>query len=196
MPLPRSPVRRKLVGIAIILYVLGFAAGLCIHRYSPDLSDKLYDQMVASFRAEFEGLDKALPIYTKIFTHNLSISAIMAFAGVVFAIPPVFILIANGIPLGLILARSERPVIVVLGSILPHGIFELPATFLAAAFGMLLGLDAAALISGWMKGQGEVPTRILVSDVKKVLGWFLLIAVLLAIAAAIETLLFLWYSSA
>ncbi len=195
MPLPRSPVRTKFVYIAIVLYIAGFLVGIAIHTYSSDLSDTLYHQMVETFRAEFHGLSTPVPIFTKIFLHNLYISAIMAFAGVVFAIPPVFILFANGIPLGLILARSERPVVVVLGSILPHGIFELPATFLAGAFGMLLGQDAASLVAGWMKGQGEIPTRIFISDTKKVAGWFTLVAVLLAIAAAIETFLFLWYAS-
>jgi stage II sporulation protein M len=117
----------------------------------------------------------------------------MTFGGIVFGVPPVFILLLNGVPLGLVLARSEKPILAFVGSVLPHGVFELPATILAGAFGLLLGVDAIGLIWLWMKGEGEAPTRILMADLRKVLSSFVLVVALLAVAAGVETFLFLIY---
>jgi uncharacterized membrane protein SpoIIM required for sporulation len=76
---------------------------------------------------------------------------------------------------------------------LPHGLFEFPAIFLAGSFGILLGIDSFKLIWYWMKGEGEAPTRILLSDLRKVLKAFILVVILLVVAAGIETLLFIIY---
>jgi len=189
----RSAIHSDLVLIATGLFVVGFVSGVLVTHYKPGIADALYKQMVETFTAQFEGIHGAGRIYSKIFLHNLSVCAIMTFGGIVFAVPPVFILLMNGIPLGIVLSRSEKPLLVFVGSILPHGIFELPATFLAGALGILLGIDALKLISSWMKGNGEASTRILLSDLRKILTSFLLVVLLLMVAAAIETFLFIVY---
>jgi stage II sporulation protein M len=149
--------------------------------------------MVERFRAEFDDIEGAFRIFTKILLNNLTICAIMTFGGIVFTVPAAFILLANGIPLGIVLARSGKPLYVFVGSILPHGLFEFPAIFLAGSFGLLLGIDAFSLIWNWMKGEGEAPTRILMVDLRRVLKGFVLVVVLLTIAAGVETLLFIIY---
>ncbi len=194
MLLSRTAIRSKLILIATGLYIAGFIAGVAASRLAPRASETLYDQMVESFRNEFEGIDGSARIFSKILLHNLAICALMAFGGLVFAIPPVFILLVNGIPLGIILARSEKPILVFASSILPHGVFEFPATFLAASFGILLGRDAFSLIWNWMKGEGEAQTRIIVADLTRVLKSFVLVMILLAMAAAVETFLFIVYA--
>ncbi len=153
----------------------------------------MYETLVERFRAEFEGVEGFTRIYFRILLHNLSIMAIMTFGGIVFAIPPIFILLVNGLPLGIVLGRVDKPVMLFLGSILPHGAFEFPATFLAGSFGILLGVDAGYLIWYWMQGEGEAPTRILLLDLKKILRAFLLVMVLLAVAAGIESVLYIVY---
>lgn len=132
-------------------------------------------------------------IYFKILLNNLSIMAVMTFGGIVFAIPPIFILLINGLPLGIVLGKSDKPVMLFIGSILPHGIFEFTATFLSGAFGILLGIDAGSLIWRWMQGEGEAPTRILLSDLRKVSKAFILVVILLVVAAGVETLLYVVY---
>jgi hypothetical protein len=54
-------------------------------------------------------------------------------------------------------------------------------------------MDSFYLIWNWMKGEGEAPTRILVADLRKVLKGFILVVVLLTVAAGVETLLFIVY---
>jgi stage II sporulation protein M len=78
-----------------------------------------------------------------LFLNNLFASLQMMLLGIVLGIPSLLGLFTNGALLGsmiTILSREGQPVLpfVVLG-ILPHGIFELPAFFISAAFGLKLG---------------------------------------------------------
>lgn len=189
----KTAIRKNLLLAAIGLYLAGFVAGIIMNQVAPEEAKSFEDQLVERLRSEFDGVEGAGRVYTKILLHNLSVCAIMTFAGIIFAVPPVFILLINGLPLGIVLARSENPLLVFAGSILPHGVFEFPATFLAGAFGILLGIDAFSLIHNWMRGEGEAPTRILLTDLRKVLMSFLLVVLLLVVAAAVETFLFIVY---
>jgi stage II sporulation protein M len=181
--------------LAFGLYLIGFIAGVVLHFYARPQADSFHDLMVERFRTEFDDIEGAFRIFTKILLNNLTICAIMTFGGIVFAVPAAFILLANGIPLGIVLARSDKPLYVFVGSILPHGLFEFPAIFLAGSFGILLGIDSFSLIWSWMKGEGEAPTRILMADLRKVLKGFVLVVVLLTVAAGVETMLFIVYGS-
>lgn len=189
----RTAIRKKMLLAAAGIYLTGFIAGVLINSYNHPLADELHHVIVERMQSDFQGIQGASRIFSKILIHNLSICVLMAFGGIVFGVPPAFVLLVNGLPLGVVLARSEKPIVAFLTAILPHGAFELPATFLAGSFGFLLGSDAFLVIWYWMKGEGEAPTRILVSDLRKVLTSFLLVLVLLAIAAVVETFLFLLY---
>ncbi len=191
--LRRTAIKRDLILWAAALYLAGFVAGVLVNTLSPYLAETLHSELVDRMAAQYEGITGAISIYSKILIHNLSICVLMTFGGVVFAVPPAFIILVNGLPLGLVLARSEKPILAFVGSVLPHGVFELPAAILAASFGLLLGVDAVRLVWYWMRGEGEAPTRMLLADLRKVLSSFLLVAALLAVAAGVETLLFLLY---
>jgi stage II sporulation protein M len=190
----KSAIKRKLLAIAVAIYVTGFLVGVGMKLLYPD-SAKIIEDQLSTITSQFEGIDSAARVYSKILLHNLSVCAIMTFAGIVFAVAPVFILFVNGLPLGIVLTGSEKPIWIFLTAVLPHGIFELSATMLAGALGILLGLDAFQLVRYWMRGEGEASTRILISDLRKVLKAFLIVLVLLAVAAAVETFLFFFYGS-
>jgi stage II sporulation protein M len=187
----RTGIKLNLLLIAVSIYIAGFVAGVLLNGAFPGLSDQLHDEMVESLRDEFADIDSFGGIYLKLFWHNVSRSALMVFAGIVFGILPVFMLALNGLLLGLVLARFDSPVVLFFTSVLPHGLFEFPAIFIAGAMGLLLGQDAISLVRYWMRGEGEASTRILVKDLKSVAPSFILVGVFLAIAAAIETLLIL-----
>jgi len=191
----KTALRKKMILAAIGLYLVGFVAGVMIDTLKPALADRLHHIVAERMQADFENTRGPGRIFSKILVHNLSICVLMAFGGIVFGIPPAFILLVNGLPLGIVLARSEKPVLNFLTAILPHGAFELPATFLAGSFGFLLGSDAFLVVRYWMKGEGEAPTRILVSDLRKVLGSFLIVLLLLIVAAGVETFLFIVYGA-
>ncbi len=190
--LTKSVIRRKLVLLALGIYMIGFALGVAMKLNYPEAAGMIEDQ-ISRISAQFEDIESPVRIYSKILLHNLAVCAIMSFAGIIFALPPLFILFINGIPLGIVLSGSDKPLWVFLTAILPHGVFELSATFIAGALGILLGVDAFQLIQNWMKGEGEASTRILLSDLRKILKAFALVIILLAVAAGVETFLFFFY---
>ncbi|MBH8598898.1 stage II sporulation protein M [Thermoactinomyces sp. CICC 10523] len=86
-----------------------------------------------------------LHAFLTIFANNLLASVTMIGLGLLLGLVPFFSMLTNGLMLGvtLHLAASEShasPLFVFLTTILPHGIVELPAAILAAAFGIHLGM--------------------------------------------------------
>jgi stage II sporulation protein M len=76
-----------------------------------------------------------------IFINNIKVSFIGMAAGIFFGIFPILEALANGYLLGFV-AMSVVKVegVLSLWKILPHGIFELPAVFIALGIGLRLGL--------------------------------------------------------
>ena len=77
-----------------------------------------------------------------LFFNNLVATIYVVVSGILAGLPTVFSLFVNGAAIGMILNmpgfEGNVLALVVLG-ILPHGIFELPAFFLSAAFGLKIG---------------------------------------------------------
>ncbi|MFT7615677.1 MAG: stage II sporulation protein M [Candidatus Woesearchaeota archaeon] len=124
-----------------------------------------------------ESLSEASPIgiFFAIFLHNIQASAILFFGGIFFAFPTVFLLGLNGLMIGNILAS------VPLSSwwlILPHGVIEIPALLLVAH----LGIKNADWV---FKRKGYVHRFL------ERLTVFCLLLILFALAALIETCVFL-----
>jgi stage II sporulation protein M len=78
-----------------------------------------------------------------LFLNNLFTSLQMVVLGIFLGIPSLFGLFFNGALLGSLLVtlgRESQPVFAFIAlGILPHGVFELPAFFISAAFGLKLG---------------------------------------------------------
>ncbi|MFT9487116.1 MAG: stage II sporulation protein M [Tepidibacillus sp.] len=80
-------------------------------------------------------------IYT-IFVNNMRLAFLMISLGILFGIYPMFLLFMNGLFIGYILKsllEAGQTVRFAILGILPHGILELSAIIIAAAFGMKLG---------------------------------------------------------
>jgi len=80
-------------------------------------------------------------------THNISVAFVSMAAGMTFGIGTILMLFANGLDLGAVCADYMRAgqTKFLLGWLLPHGVFEIPALLIASQAGLLL---AGALI-GW-----------------------------------------------
>lgn len=75
-----------------------------------------------------------------IFLNNLQSSFFIFILGFIFAIFPVIALISNGYLLGYVAATTSKiDGLLSIWRILPHGIFELPALFLALGLGIKFG---------------------------------------------------------
>lgn len=77
-----------------------------------------------------------------IFLNNLRTSFFLVILGIIFFIP-ILINVMNGLIVGVILkeriSQGASPSIIL--SLLPHGIFELPAIFIATALGLRIGFN-------------------------------------------------------
>jgi len=83
--------------------------------------------------------------FWRIFLNNVLASLTMMTLGLFFGFAPFFAMVTNGMVLGMTLklaekATGEHPLWIFATTILPHGILEIPAVLLSAAFGVHLGL--------------------------------------------------------
>ncbi|MBS3080767.1 stage II sporulation protein M [Candidatus Pacearchaeota archaeon] len=72
--------------------------------------------------------------------NNISNSFIGMLLGIFLTLPTLFVLVLNGYVLGFVASKSvETEGFLILGRLLPHGIFEIPAIFISTAIGIKLG---------------------------------------------------------
>jgi len=70
-----------------------------------------------------------------IFLHNSTAAFLMIILGLFFGIPPLISIAANGLLAGIVISKAvtQKGIGFTLATILPHGIFEIPAVILAAS---------------------------------------------------------------
>jgi stage II sporulation protein M len=171
-----------------VLFLASIAAGVLGATVNPDRHTELLREATERLRPALEALqtgDNARAIGI-IFWNNLRVTLLILGTGMLvfpllLGIPVVFVG-ANGYLLGAIMTLSQQAPERLLLSILPHGVFELPALIIAGAWGLKMGtkwlLPAAAGRRGdtWretvFEGLWIVP----------------LVTALLAIAAVVEVL--------
>ncbi len=118
--------------------------------------------------------------------NNLVASLTVMLLGVILGIPPLLGLFSNGALLGSVMAAlagegvSVFPFILL--GIVPHGIFELPAFIISAAFGLKLGYHLIFPLPGKKRGES------LVTIWRDYWSVFPLILKLLVLAAFLEVL--------
>ncbi len=118
--------------------------------------------------------------------NNLVASLTVMLLGVIMGIPTLLGLFSNGALLGGVmaaLASEGIPVFpFILLGIVPHGIFELPAFFISAAFGLKVGYHLIFPLPGKKRGES------LVTIWREYWSVFPLILKLLVLAAILEVL--------
>lgn len=157
------------VYFAVGVFLLGIVLGVLL----PEVSI----ERLAIFREFAESLkgQGAGSLIVAIFLKNASATAASILLGVVIGIVPLFAASSNGMLLGALLLLQPAG----LWCILPHGVFELPAVFIAWGVGIWIGL--------WVFG----PDRLGLLRVRLRRGGRIFLAVvlpLLVVAAIIEGL--------
>jgi len=105
--------------------------------------------------------------------------------GIFFGFVPIFNSLFNGLVIGYVLARvSNLDGIGELWRIIPHGIFELPAIFIALGIGLRLGLSLFDKVE-----RSHLANRVY----RAILVFVFVVLPLLMIAAIIESLLISFY---
>ena len=178
--------RRKLrpyLAISMALFIAGGLLGALATFYAPHIA-QYFNQNVGEFVKLFRALPK-LALAAAIFLNNTIKALLVIVGGLALGLFPVIFLLANGAALGFVLSASmqSRGLLTALLAILPHGIFELPAIFLATGMGLLLGRCAIRKLL--------CPDALSIrSELTLALRFFVRIVVpLLAIAALVESFL-------
>ncbi|KEO81773.1 stage II sporulation protein M [Tumebacillus flagellatus] len=125
--------------LAFCLFAFGWVIGelftdQILHVVKPSL------EQLKSLAEKAQAQNSGLYTSTLIFGNNLRACVTMLLLGVLACAPSVLTLLFNGMMIGVMLGGTQEHVLgLVAFGILPHGIFEMPAIFISAAFGMKLG---------------------------------------------------------
>jgi len=162
---------RPFIFFGIALFVIGILIGtLMPERFTP---------LLASVRELAHELRDAgmVTLVAVIFFKNVSAAFFSMWLGSLWGIVPVVSALTNGIAVGIIFAWSRSEILIFLG-LLPHGIFELPAMFIAWGLGIWRG--------AWLWGKrNSEPYRVRAQASYRI--FFMIILPLLVVAALIES---------
>ncbi|MBI2644672.1 stage II sporulation protein M [Candidatus Uhrbacteria bacterium] len=140
----------------LILFCVGIVSGAGAYSIVPDLQNQIAD-MFREIIGDTFTFDFAMVL--RIFVNNTTAALIMIFGGVFFGLVPFFAIFFNGFIMGYIIVGSffAFPVSILktlyfsFATIIPHGIFEIPAILFSAALGMRFGIE-------WMQ-KSSAPNR-------------------------------------
>ncbi|THE64600.1 stage II sporulation protein M [Salinadaptatus halalkaliphilus] len=113
------------------------------------------------------------------FGNNWFVAITTAFAGIALLIPALVSLVFNGVFIGAI-ARLETEPIELLAFIIPHGIVEIPAIFVASTLGIWLGL------AWWRTYRGHADRESFADALERAFWVLIGVGLLLALAGFIE----------
>lgn len=161
------------------LFVLGWALGALFTDSILKVVQPSLDQL-RQLAEQAKG-QSAIATSGMIFTNNLRAAVTMLLLGILACVPTIISLLVNGMMIGVMLPQAGDHLFGMLAfGILPHGIFELPAIFIASAFGMKLGRVLLVPLADKTRWQSF---RFVWREVLSV-SWFLL--ALLLVAASVE----------
>lgn len=168
-----------------LLFVLSFfAITFFMGFYTAKTNPEWTKEIVKLLMDSFAGLDTKSnsELWMYIFFNNISISTVIVVLFFLFGLAPIVALLSNGTMIGVVVAYSIEK----LGgdnvflAIVPHGIFELPAFFIAAA----LSLHLSSKFFAYLKKEKRTFKKDLLFAIKIL---FFIVAPLLFVAAIIET---------
>ncbi|MFU8868776.1 stage II sporulation protein M [Natronococcus sp.] len=191
-PAPERPFRSRFVGGL----KRGWAELFAFVRATPLLHAFVVVTAVATFWAGWEladplvgtaetSIDERLEGHVppaaalEFFGNNWMVAFTTAFGGLALAIPAFVSLAFNGFVMGIV-ARLEVEPLELLAFVVPHGIFEVPAIFVASALGLWLG------VVGWRAFRGRAGRRDVVEALERAFWVVVGLGIVLAIAAFVE----------
>jgi stage II sporulation protein M len=126
--------------VIYVIFFLSLANGYLLALGNPAGARQTIDQLFSGFSPLHQVSTFELFIF--IFLNNSIKALLVIMTGFLFGIVPIFFVFSNANLIGVVLAifgAREGFVRVVL-SLLPHGIFEIPAILIASGYGLWLGV--------------------------------------------------------
>jgi len=184
----------RLYFVAVVaLFVIGIVLG--VNHFQEKL---IVEQLrgIQEIANSIEGKDaKEFWLFIAIFKNNVIAMFMMVIFGLIFGIMPFFSSLLNGLILGYIgdLSLQEVSFGQFAKAIVPHGIFEIPALFIAAAYGLKLGAMTFRGVGAIFMPKKRDAYK---ADYARLGGVLIPLAgvllILLLVAAVIESTLTMW----
>lgn len=177
------------LGVAL-LFAAGIFIGEHLQKLSPSLTKVIQEQGIAKLSRMAEGLrdQPAITWIVAIWLNNVIACLSTLLFGLLFPIFPPFMVIFNGLVIGLFQKMMEHQNGLSLSayyiSLLPHGVFELTALFITAGLAIRFGLIPYRLIWHYAKSGEHKP--FFKEFMKEGRYYGLLILCLLTVAAVFE----------
>ncbi|SFB80043.1 Stage II sporulation protein M [Halobiforma haloterrestris] len=157
------------VALALVGFWLGWRAAapfVGVEAFEASISGRLEGHVPPAAALEFFG-------------NNWMVALSTALSGIALAVPAVVSVLFNGAFFG-IYARLEADPLELVAFVVPHGILEIPAIFIAGALGIYLG------VAFWRRLRGRLPRVAFADDLERAFWVLVGVGILLAVAAAIE----------
>lgn len=144
---------------AVLIMLIGVFVGFLAVRAEPKAASALLRRLARPLTSLAEKLASRPPLYRAayIFVNNVRASLLIALGGLVLGIIPPLTLFANGMLIGLLgaelTAKGALSPLEFISSLAPHGVFELPAIWLAAMIGLRLGKETWSAV---LNGEGRL----------------------------------------
>ncbi|MCL6588861.1 MAG: stage II sporulation protein M [Firmicutes bacterium] len=177
--------------VIALLFIFSIRVGSHLPRINPSLAKTIEKYSLNFFTEMYDSL-KGKPYFDwviAIWTNNLKAAGTMILIGALFPLLPLASLIFNGLIIGVLekttLSKTGISAFQMYLSLLPHGIFELTAIFIAVYTGIRFGLVPYRLLWTFFLTGAYKPTF---REFLKEAGYYCsLTFVLLFIAALIES---------
>lgn len=142
---------RTAIAIATAVFLIGaFAVGGWIavsdHALQASAPEHIREAYVDHQFADYYSSEPAPTFAARVFTNNAGVGGLAWISGIVFGIPTLVLLLFNGVNVGVAggLFHAAGDPGTFWGLILPHGLLELTAVFVAGGAGLRLGWAAIA----------------------------------------------------
>lgn len=192
----------QFIWVSFIIFTVSIFVGITNDSFSRFLNAQLL-----SMDMIVEELDKSnnpsLAMFIFIFLNNAIKSVAVIFIGAFFGIFPIFFLAVNGLVIGYIvkLTLDGQATVslfdLVVKQLLPHGILEIPALIIVAAYGLRLGKLLFSTLGALLTNHDKLDQiGLTYKDTLKRCGVMALYStVILLIAAIIESTFTKWLAS-
>ncbi|MCR8645756.1 stage II sporulation protein M [Paenibacillus sp. N1-5-1-14] len=177
--------------IIVGLFILGIVLGANHWNEAIIMEQMKHIQKLAEQAKDSEVVE--LAFFKIIFFNNVKSMVLMVLMGLLFGIMPIISIFTNGLLLGFVGNMQEGTWLDLVKGIAPHGVLEIPALFIACAYGLRLGV----LVIQGIGSLGNEDRKRKFKDnfirlSKLMVPLLILLVVSLLIAALIESTVSLW----
>jgi stage II sporulation protein M len=168
--------------ILALVFVASFLAGIFVPSPIGRQLTEMFHAMVGGYRELSGGM-----LFFNILVQNVMATMFVVIFGVIVGIIPTFAVGSNAFGLGVLCRQASEAsgYSKAALTVLPYGVFEIPALLIAASYGLWLGV----MVVRRMRGKEGTPLKTHMAHAFR--RYFAVVFPLLVVAAAVETALIL-----